>query len=231
MSLAQKKVLFGFAVLSLVFGLTTCSPEADSTVPTNAIQIINIPAKIYRTNKDNVSAYGSFFKVYVQLSANMTTNVAKGEGGLSEAVSGEEPDIAEYDAASDTYTVTIHLKKPNGVDNYEDTNWKFMVVVISPATVNDIFDIDARAGYAGPTTSPTVVFNWNLNPPKTLSKMAMSIEDYEQLYRGDPLHPEYEYGLIKLDTKIGGLKKNPDDYFKTENGHDLEWSDFIDDTK
>jgi len=163
MSLAQKKVLFGFAVLSLAFGLTTCSPEADSTAKTEFIVIKNIPATMYRTDSDEKTDGEPTYKVYVQLADSMDAD--KAHAFLGEV---DRTNTSRFEEADGRITATIELATPT-------SKWLYHSVVIRPKVVSNIYDIDIKAGKSGPTSSSTVVLDWKDPLPKMMSKSYMNM--------------------------------------------------------
>ena len=207
-------------VLSAALTMGACSPEPESTVPTKTIVIKNIPPKIKNTASQNYvddhigydnTKEKDTFKVYLQLSAGMTADA--GYAAMGEAL------ISEAEEATDgTYTVTINLEKPKGTP-WSGDNWANESVIISPETVDDIFEIDVKVGMIGPSTSSsTVVFNWNGLLEKKKMELAPggnTIENYKRLYGNKSVANE---GVIMNDIDIGGLKNNPP--------ANLKWDDF-----
>ena len=220
MKIAKKMAFPGLIILCAALVLGACAPDLDTAAPTEAIQIINIPAKIVNTasptaisaytgtelnngylfylNDVNYEGQRATYKVYVQLSAGMTAS--SGYAAMGEAL------IADGQKIGDTYTVTItNLTDQNG-NPFKGSNWAFESVLISPEKVDTIFDIDAKVGTIGPSLSPTVVFDWNTLSPKKL----MKIEDYKKLF-GKELSSDY--GIIIKDTQIKpgitGAKNHP----------------------
>ena len=193
----QRKVLSGLIILCAVLAFATCSPDPDPKVPTEAIVITSIPVEIQRT-QIGVTGSKATYKVYVQLSAGRTAGdsyVAKGEAVIDPT-----------DITDGKITITFdNLEDRDGNSPWSGTNWANICVVISPDTVADIFDIDAKVNLAGPSSSSsTVVFNWE----GMMSKTFMGIENYKELYgkKDSPLP-----GIITHDSEIlpgaSGTKK------------------------
>ena len=200
MNCIQKKVLSGLIIICAVLVLGACSPEPDKTVPTEVMVITNIPANVLRTEKNSNDTVGRpTFKVYVQLSAGMTASAGYAAMG----------DVIVSPAEGSTVTATItNFIGPDG-NPWKGVNWANQCVVISPQTVDDIFDIDAKAGMSGPTASSTVVLDWNMMFPKTFIKE----EDYKKLYGKKG---ETAWGVIVEDSDIGGAKVDPPDVLDWE---------------
>jgi hypothetical protein len=169
-------VVFAVLWVVIVLAVGACSPNPESPENTEAIRITNIPAivDISPTVKGK-----PVYKVYVQLSKGTTASdgyVAKGEAKLT---------------AGQTEVTITDLKDPAG-NPWKGVGYANECVVISPKTVNTIADIDAHAGTIGPSSTPTVVFNWaNMYPKGWINE-----DDYKKLYKD----------IIVPDTDIGGLK-------------------------
>ena len=148
MNSALKKVPLGLVILGIVFALSTCSPNAESAVPTKYIQIINIPPEIVNT-KAGVNTSKGFNTAYVQLSKGYTASA----GAVAEGEATIDP---ETTLTNGFYTVTIPLTLPNSPsDPYSGTNWNNLAVIISPADPASIsiYDIDCKASMSGPSSS------------------------------------------------------------------------------
>jgi len=195
MKAAQKIVISGLIIFCTVLMFASCSPDAQTAVPTNTIVIKNIPDVIFPTEANVADPISQpTYKVYVQLSKYMDADhgyTAKGEAKVADLV-----------PENHKYTVTItDLKDPEG-NPWSGADWLYESVVITPQVVNDIFDIDAKVGMIGPSTSSTVTFYWNSLLFKTSMDLAPGgngIDSYKRLY-GTNAHP-YE-GVILLDTDI-----------------------------
>ena len=197
MNSAQKKVTAGLVILCAVLVLGACAPEPDSTAPTMSIIILNVPANVIRTGGTPGSA--PLYKVYVQLSAGMTASA--GYAALGDAKDGNLTL-----QSNGTYMATINNLKGPG---WLGTNWANQCVIICPDTVDDIYDIDAKVGMTGPTTSSIVVFDWKALMSK--QKMDMSpdkkgVENYKQLYGKAGMKD----GVVVTDSDIGGSKARAD---------------------
>jgi len=175
--------------------LNACSPDADQMAPTETIVITNIPKMIKNTAseafvKDNPThdntGEKATYKVHVLISEGITgddTSVGVG-------------DVIIEDTTGDRVTATIRLYKPRDVKDeshkpdlskpYSGTNWSAIAVVISPEYVKDIFDIDCKVSFGGPTDSSVVSYNWadDLQSKKfmDLQKGVDGIDNFKRLY-------------------------------------------------
>ena len=227
MSAVQKMAMSGLITLSIILVLGACAPDLDDAAPTEAIQVINIPAVIVNTATDTAKqAYYDYYnadrlnrsdylgylkeedysgprpayKIFVQLSAGMTASAgyaAKGD--------------AEITPGASTVTIT-NLKGPDGLP-FKSANWAFESLTISPRDVDSIFDIEVRVGTIGPSLSPTVVFDWNNMSSKKLMKM----DDYKNLYESD--NPDW--GPVEKDDTIIKSENAP-----VPSSPSLNWSFF-----
>ena len=198
----QKKAAAAMLIFCAVLFLGACSPDPETTVPTEQIVIKNIPLQVERT-KIGEDTLEDTFKVYVQLSAGMSS-----ASGYSAKGDAKADDFVQSDS---TITATIHNLKDKDGNNWKGKNWANLCVVISPETVIDIFDIDVKVGMKGPGSSSTVVVDWELLWQKSLMDMAPGadgISDYKLLYND----------IVVEDPEIGGSKKVPPG--------DLAWIDF-----
>jgi hypothetical protein len=121
--------------------LGACPPEATPAELAKEVKVINIPPTVGKNNKQS-------FKVYVQLSAGMDASagyVAKGEAKLS--------------SPGTTTEVTIKLKDPDG-NAWTGSDFSNVCVLISPETVDNIDDIDAKPK-ASVTSSKTLILDWD----------------------------------------------------------------------
>ncbi|MDR2053742.1 MAG: hypothetical protein LBP80_10035 [Treponema sp.] len=140
----MRKTITNFLVpavsLLCLLALNACPPEATPPEDTEAVRITNIPREVGANKK-------APFKVYVQLSAGMDASagyVAKGEAKLP---------------SPETTEITIKLKDQKD-DDWTGSGFTNVCVLVSPETVNNIDDIDAKP-QASATSSKTLVLDWN----------------------------------------------------------------------
>ena len=218
MSLLQNKILSGFSILCAALVLGACSPSPSTVLPTERIMITGVPATITRTEAVLATPPSlPTFKVYVQLSSGMTADAG------SVAMGSVEVTPEDISADGKTCTVTIDLFKPDPNTSYlmdpdtpyQGNNWSNIAVVISPATVADIYDIDAKAaskalggGIQQSSSSTTVTLHWkNLMPKSAMMNFSPThVESYLRLY-GEKGYPD---GVIATDDGIAGTRTRAD---------------------
>ena len=231
MNPTQKRYVSGLIISCIVLAMAACSPEPDSIVVTEKIEIRNIPAKIQNTASDDYASEKGItnttkkdtIKVYVQISEGMKAD------DVSTAMGDVKVTDTKYSTLSSdgkTYTVTIPLYKPkNNLPPTQEGSlahipdktrpndsdaWTGIAVVISPEIVNDIFEIDAKAYLGGATTSSTVSFDWeSLLSKKTMAMQAGvdGLDNYKRLYG----KKDWFDGVVVTDNEVKGTKKRAGD--------------------
>jgi len=180
MKASQKILVTGLFILFTTFFGTSCSPNAESPVPTQAIRVINIQ-KVGITNP---------VKVYVQL-ANGESSDPEGGGNVAEGSK-----ILDSPTQNE---ITIPLHIPGDVDTpFISTGWKNELIIVSPSPAIGYESIAVRANRTGPSSSGTVVidltneisFKYNDTTPPSITPPYISVSDYQLLYdnlvKGDP---------------------------------------------
>jgi hypothetical protein len=142
--------------------LGACPPEADTTPAesTTQVEITNIPSKV--NEKDT-------YKVYVLFSEGMSAtagHVARGEATLT--------------AGQTTVTIT-DLKDTSG-NNWTDSNFKSVCVLITAQTVSSEDDTDAHGSLVSP--SKTLSLDWDSLMKLKGNGAMIPSEDYTLLYNG-----------------------------------------------
>ena len=206
MNFYQKKIVSGLFLIIAVLVIGACSPDPDPIIPVKALKITNIPKTVIRTEKANETAKegADLWKVYVQCSRGYTDdaeNVALGETKFNDT------ENVIYNAANDTYTITINLFVPDPDEYwvlhdedlpYENSQQTQTAIMIAPMKVDTIYDISIRAGYVEPdSTSSTVTFNWE-NPSEMLRRQL--IMSYPSPVAGEKNYKRL-YGMAGLDDK------------------------------
>jgi len=151
MATIQKRLIFSLVFIGMVLAFSACQPDPEEAVVTEKIIIENVPVNLFRTEaavNDNTTK--TLFKVFAQLSDGFTPkakDVALGYAVVS-------PTEAEKTAGK--MTVTIE----NWREDIKSGDWAAAAIIISPDTVNDIFDIDLKTYSGGAGDSSSVTFDW-----------------------------------------------------------------------
>ena len=195
----------GLFILCMTLVLSACPPEVDSIIPLQTVVIKKIPLEICRTEvADTSNTKHPTFRVYIQLSDGFT---AKAKGiALGYATLGDPK--SRLVEENGTYTAIITNLEG---DEWDGKTWATVAVIISPEFVEDIYDIDFKAGYGGSSTTGTVNMSWK---EKLLSKHAMvmfsgakaGMENLRRLY-GEKGATD---GTIVNDDGIKGEKERAD---------------------
>jgi len=201
MRLIQKFLAPAVILICGVLVLGACSPDPDPVIPTDKVKITNIPAEMFRTDDvSSIDVKEPTFKVFVQLSNAQIAS--ESQPGLGKAI------MPATKESNGTYTVTIEeLFEQDNVTPWVSENYAFASVIICPANVEDIFDIDMKAGVKGPSnSSSTIEINWATLTYSRTNFLAMEgfidgIENYMRLYYGiDKANTSYpDEGVIRLD--------------------------------